>query len=182
MMKKYLCLLAFMVGMSHFSAMAQSKAIDKFVRQVKKNNRSTKSADCLSLKLGGWLIRTGLAFSDKPELDLVRPLVKGLDRVHILVLDNGNAPSAEAIQALANDLQDEKFEYLMQVREKGSRVSVLSRDSQNGEIIKDIVLLVKDQGGKDFVLLRLEGDFKLSDIQKVIDEAQKNKSVSNAED
>lgn len=180
-MKKTLFLLAFMVVVSHFSAMAQSKAVDKFVRQVKKNNHS-KEAECYSFKLGGWLIRTGLAFSNEPEVDLVRPLAKALDRVHILVLDNGNAPTTEALQTLAGDLQEEKFEYLMQIRDKGSRISVLSRDSKQGEIITDIVLLIKDHGDKDFVLLSLEGDFKLSDIQKVIDKAQKNKSVSNAEE
>ncbi len=180
-MKKYFFLLAFFVSVSHFSAMAQSKAIDKFVRQIKKNNRSTKNSDCLSLKLGGWLIRTGMAFSDEPELDLVRPLAKALDRIHILVLDNGNAPSTEALQTLATDLQHENFEYLMQIREKDSRISMLSRDSKNGEIISDLVLLIKDQGGKDFVMLSLEGDFKLSDIQKVIDKAQKNKTVGKEE-
>lgn len=171
-MKKHNFFFLFVFVFLQYSVMAQSKAVDKFVKQLK-NSKHLKGTDYHSFKIGGWLIRTGLAFTDQPEADIIRPLARSLDRLHIVVVENTEMPNNESLQLLATDLQEEKFENLMQIRDKDSRVSVFSRDNKQGDVINDLVFIIKDETNKDFVLLSLEGDFKLSDIQKALEKGRK---------
>jgi Domain of unknown function (DUF4252) len=161
-MKKLLFLFAFMaIGLT---ISAQTASLDRFIR---KHKRAT-TGDKVDMTLPGFLVRFGVNFIDKDDLEGVdiKRISRKIDEIRIVSLEEGiNIQHAE-FQQLMTDIKSENFEELLTVREKGGdRVNIMIRERKG--FIEDILLFVNDHNG-EFVLVNLAGKFTMEDINKMM--------------
>jgi hypothetical protein len=161
-MKKLLFLFAFMaIGLT---ISAQTASLDRFIRKHKR----MASGDKVDMTLPGFLVRFGVNFIDKQDLEGVdiKRISRKIDELRIVSLEKGvNIQHAE-FQQLMTDVKAENFEELMTIREKGGdRVNIMIRERKG--FIEDILLFVNDSDG-EFVLVNLAGKFTMEDINKMM--------------
>ena len=161
-MKKLLFLFAFMaVGLT---ISAQTASLDRFIRKHKR----TASGDKIDMTLPGFLVRFGISFIDKDDLEGVdiKRISRKIQEVRIVSLEKGVSVQHAEFQQLMTDIKAENFEELVTVREKGGdRVNIMIRERKG--FIEDILLFVNDHDG-EFVMVNLEGKFTMEDINKMM--------------
>jgi Domain of unknown function (DUF4252) len=161
-MKKLLIFFAF-IAISQ-TVMAQTASLDRFIRKHKR----MASGDKVDMTLPGFLVRFGVNFIDKQDLEGVdiKRISRKIDELRIVSLEKGvNIKHAE-FQQLMTDVKAENFEELMTIREKGGdRVNIMIRERKG--FIEDILLFVNDHDG-EFVLVNLAGKFTMEDINKMM--------------
>ncbi len=83
-----------------------------------------------------------------------------IDKVRFLSTDEAYPIPAESISRLIRDLNDFRFEELIQWKEGRDQGRILIREK--GRYISDVLLLL--QGKNEFLLLHLEGQFDFEDL------------------
>ncbi|MEL6720096.1 MAG: DUF4252 domain-containing protein [Bacteroidota bacterium] len=131
---------------------SQSKYVEKFI------DRYAENVDASSLSLNDWSLKLTSSFINKETGQKIRNKVTQL---RLLTSDNAFLASNSDIRELISDLKKDDFESLIEVREKGNHVKFMIRE--NKETVTDVLMLV--QGTDGFVLLSLEGLFKLNDLK-----------------
>ena len=148
------------------SAGAQSNAIDKYFKQYKDDERFTMVY--ISPKMFEMAVKVAEENVEEDVVDMLRE-IEGLK---ILTTDeNPNSFYKEALKKI----NTKEYEELMTVRDDGQNVQFLVKDQQNGDIVKELLLLV---GGEDeFVLMSFVGKIDLKKIGKLA----KNMSINGTE-
>ncbi len=167
-MKRIISIL--MLGILFFGVAPQASAQSDALRSFSKKYRILDGVK--NFKLGGWLIRLGAGALDQPTVENLRPLAKGLDMVRILVFDEKVQPTAEDIKTLIAGLRAENFEDLLNIREGKNRVNMMIRTNKSGTKIYDMVIIMKDGDDGDAAVLGIEGEFKMADIQKMMEKGE----------
>ncbi|MEM9887615.1 MAG: DUF4252 domain-containing protein [Bacteroidota bacterium] len=135
----------------HFSSTAQSKCIENFIEKY------AEAAHVNSLNLNDWTLQLTSAFTKKSTGERVK---NKITRLRLLSSEQSELVSSAELQTFLNKLHKDHFEDLIEVRDKGSHIKFLLRENETH--VTDIVMLV--QGKENFVLLSLEGLFKLEDL------------------
>jgi len=154
---KYLSLLIlFMVSIS--TSYAQAGAIDTYFSKYKDDDRFTMVF--VSPKMFQMFSKIADGADDKidPELTEVISSLKGL---RILTTEHeGRAFYKEAISTINTT----SYEELMTVRSEGDDVKFLVKDTDGGNIVEELLLLV---GGDEFVIMSFIGRINLKQIGKL---------------
>jgi 23S rRNA pseudoU1915 N3-methylase RlmH len=152
-MKNILIILLFAV-LTPMTAPAQS-SVNKFF------SKHSSHEGAISVDVGGLLVKM-VAKIAATEHEAAK-ILADINRLQVLVLEDGNPISSKEISSFVSNLQNDNFEELMTVREGETRVNFFIREEKDR--ITNVVILVSE--ADTFVLLNLKGKIKFSDLQKL---------------
>ncbi len=143
------------------SMFAQEDAISKYFSKYVDNEDFT--VVYVSGKMFELINKMELDFDDE-EAEAVLAVVKDLKGLRILTTENdGLKYYKEALQII----NTKEYETLMTVREgKGENVQFLVKDSNGGDILNELLLLVGGEG-EEFVLISFIGSIDLNEVGKL---------------
>ena len=155
-------LFAFFFAMFLATAMtAQEDAISKYFSKYVDDERFT--VVYVSGKMFELINKMELDLDDE-EAEAVLAVVKDLKGLRILTTEEDGLKFYKEATSI---IDTKGYEVLMTVREgKGENVQFLVKDSQNGEIIDELLLLVGGEN-EDFVLVSFIGKIDLNEVGKL---------------
>jgi len=134
----------------------QQDAIDKYFSKYKDNEDF--SVVYISPKMFSLISK----LDDEDIDDQMRDAIKGVKSLKILRTDRGGVSFYNEAKSLINT---KEYEVLMTVRDDDSDIEFLVKDSKDGNIVNELLLLV---GSPDnFVLLSFFGDIHLNKLSKL---------------
>ncbi len=145
-----LCLL-----LSTIFAQAQSPSLEKFYQQYE------QLEDVSQVKLQGWLLEMASEFADEADAERI---LKDLSYIRVMIMSEGSLVDKKEMSQLVKSLKGESFGELMQIRDEGTRVSILTREEN--ESITGLVALI-NKPDESFVLLSLEGRLRFNDLREL---------------
>ena len=111
-MKKFLLFVIILLTVNQL-AQAQTESIDRFVRKYKRSATGEK----VDITVPGWLIRFGMQFMDKDDLEGVdiQAIARKVSEVRVVSIEGGGKVAFSDFQKLIEDAKAENFEELMTV-------------------------------------------------------------------
>lgn len=146
-MKKLMLILA-LTCFGHI-AFGQSKSVETLYNKYKSND------DFFHMDIGGNFMNFAKGFNVKLDEANVEGIVTALDRVKLFKLPQSNPNLQVEFKALQKSLESEKFELLMEAKDKGNAVLIFTKGNK---VISDVVVLLNDKGG-DMMVVELLGAF-----------------------
>ena len=134
----------------------QQDAIDKYFSKYKDNEDFT--VVYISPKMFSMISK----LDDNDIDDDMRDAIKGVKSLKILTTDRNGVEFYNEAKSLINT---NEYEVLMTVRDDDSDIEFLVKDSNDGNIVKELLLLVGSE--EDFVLLSFFGDIHLNKLSKI---------------
>jgi len=154
---KYLRIISLLLFVSS-SSFGQTDAIDSYFSKYKDDERFTMVY--VAPKMFGMLAKVGAAAEEDIDQEII-DMVSNLKGLKILTTEvNANEIYNEAISKINTGSYDE----LMTVRSEGDNVKFLVKDSDGGNIVQELLLLV---GGDEFVMMSFIGDIDLRLVGKL---------------
>lgn len=148
---KYLSIVILLLFISS-SSFGQTDAIDSYFSKYKDDERFTMVY--VAPKMFGMLAKVGAAAEEDIDQEII-DMVSNLKGLKILTTDeNADEIYNEAIAKIDTG----SYEELMTVRSDGDNVKFLVKDSNGGNIVQELLLLV---GGDEFVMMSFIGDIDL---------------------
>ncbi|HVI43325.1 MAG TPA: DUF4252 domain-containing protein [Chitinophaga sp.] len=149
------------------AASAQEKSLREFRRSCNGNAETHEvTLGNTAMKFARWCLSFDNNSHDE-DVAATRKLLKQVHRLKVYTISNeeGTNVPLEAISKLKDNLQQkDRFEPLMQVREKGHLIDILNKGKDDE--LGNMVMLIQDD--KDFVIVHLKTSLKLSDINGLI--------------
>lgn len=140
------------------SSYGQGDAIDKYFSKYKDDDRFTMVY--VSPKMFSMFSKVAEGADEKIDQE-ISDMISNLKGLKILTSDiNAESLYQEAIKTINTN----EYEELMTVRSEGDNVKFLVKDSDNGDIVQELLLLV---GGDEFVLMSFVGDIDLKTIGRL---------------
>ncbi|MEL6639212.1 MAG: DUF4252 domain-containing protein [Bacteroidota bacterium] len=133
----------------------QSPSLEAFYQRYEKLEAVSQ------VKLQGWLLEMAAEYSDEAEAER---LLKELSYVRVMIFPEGQAVEKQAVKDLVKSLKGESFGELMQIRDEGTRVDILTREEN--ESITGLVALINEPN-EQFILLSLEGSLRFKDLRRL---------------
>lgn len=118
----------------------------------------SKLKDVEEVNVGKFLMTLARPFVKGPEASLVR----SIDQVQVINLAGCSAEVKSDFLQQVNNLKDDKYDVLMDVREEKQNVRMYA--IQQNEIIQELIILVT---GNDPTLIRMKGKITMEDIQNI---------------
>lgn len=134
----------------------QQDAIDKYFSKYKDNEDFT--VVYISPKMFSLISK----LDDNDIDDDLRDAIKGVRSLKILTTERNGIEFYKEAKSLINT---KEYEVLMTVRDDDSDIEFLVKDSQDGNIVNELLLLVGSE--EDFVLLSFFGDIHLNKLSKI---------------
>ncbi len=136
----------------------QADAIDKYFSKYKDDDRFTMVY--VSPKMFSMFSKVAEGADEKIDQEIT-DMIANLKGLKILTSEiNSAALYKEAISMINTN----EYEELMTVRSEGDNVKFLVKDTDNGNIVQELLLLV---GGDEFVLMSFVGDIDLKTIGRL---------------
>ncbi|MFC3879002.1 DUF4252 domain-containing protein [Algoriphagus namhaensis] len=157
-MKLYRLLFLFLFAFA-FQAKAQDDAIQKFFSNYMEDDRFARVyISPKMMQMAGGFLKAN-ANPDDPESKEVGSVISKIRGIRILSSDevNGLEYYTKAMATLTKN----KYEELMDVQDKGSKLKFMVREE--GGLIKELLMISGDNEG-DFTLLSMLGDFTYEDL------------------
>lgn len=155
-------------------AEAQSPAINRFYRQHKKDKGTVNAT------LPGWLVKLGVGiarpFVDDEEARIALRLARKVGKTKFLVAEDESRITQGQYLQLITEVKADGYEPLVQIRDEGENVSILSLERKG--LIRKLLILVREEDS--FVLLSVKTKIRMSDINDFIQdmkELDKDKKV-----
>ena len=144
-----------------------------FVSEKSLYNQETKdNATITKVNVPMFLVKPYIkkALREDGESEEVINLIKKVRKVKIYTVEN-------ATDKMIADFSKKSFgsnlqEY-MSVNSKDSKIKILSAETDDPSLIKNLLISVKDD--KDLVYIKIKGKFSLGDIAKIANSVDKNK-------
>ena len=144
-----------------------------FVSEKSLYNQETKdNATITKVNVPMFLVKPYIkkALREDGESEEVINLIKKVRKVKIYTVEN-------ATDKMIADFSKKSFgsnlqEY-MSVNSKDSKIKILSAETDDPSLIKNLLISVKDD--KDLVYIKVKGKFSLDDIAKIANSVDKNK-------
>ncbi len=133
---------------------AQKSALQEFYNKYKDRE------NVVDVKIGGLLVKMAAAFSEDEE---ARQIMKKIDRLRLLSVEDGNPVSPDDFKNLTRRIQTESYEHLMQFREKDQNIDFFIKEK--GDKITEVLLFVNENDS--FLMLSIQGLFRFSDLQNL---------------
>ncbi len=154
---KYLSSIILILFLSS-TGFSQSDAIESYFSKYKDDDRFTMVY--VSPKMFQMFSKVAEGAGEDLEDEIIE-MVSSLKGLKILTTDvEGRNFYSEAIQKI----DTKQYEELMTVRSEGDDVKFLVKDTDGGNIVQELLLLV---GGDEFVMMSFVGDINLRQIGKL---------------
>ena len=153
-MKKIIAALVFVFAYGF--SFGQQDAIDKYFSKYKDNDDFT--VVYISPKMFSMISK----LDDDDLDDDMRDAIKGVRSLKILTTDRDGIKFYKEAKSLINTSE---YEVLMTVRDDDSDIEFLVKDSEDGNVVNELLLLVGSVD--DFVLLSFFGDIHLDKLSKL---------------
>ncbi|MDH5604997.1 MAG: DUF4252 domain-containing protein [Cyclobacteriaceae bacterium] len=147
-------------------AYPQSEALNSFQEKYKHER------DVTFINIDGSLVNLAgeLASLDEGKDDEIRSfsrLSKGVDHISIMKFDHyEHILSSEEIESFNKELSAEGYEELMNIRQEGKKVKVLS---QTGDVntLTNVIIMVEEY--RDLAIINIDGEFNLQDVVTLVE-------------
>lgn len=160
-----ICFYLFVITLST----AQEKSLNEFVREYRHRD------GIRNFTIPGFLVRLAgnIALSDEDKMDqeAIRPLMRDIGGVSILIASDEHRISHSDFRRLRSDLLDEQYEPLISVRDGNSTVEIFGWEKK--DVTRRLVFMIQDDDD-DSVLITLRGYFTADSISKFIDHYKDN--------
>ncbi|WP_234109202.1 DUF4252 domain-containing protein [Chryseobacterium sp. R2A-55] len=172
-------LIIFAIFFSHFFIVnAQKDKLDQLFEKYQ------ESAGVTSIKIAKPMFSMlGKLNIDDAELQQIKPLLAKINGLKILIVEKPTSPKGLEgdnqkplmnFQNLKNDITNSiknlKYEELITVNSKDSKIKFLSSDATNGNL-DDLILSINSEDNT--VLMMLDGKISMDDVNKLISETEK---------
>lgn len=154
------------LGMS-LSVNAQNIELDAFFIKHKHHPNT------IAMAIPGWLVKFGVNVSeDKEDVDEYRPILKGLNNIRFLVMEDHNYASKKEVKRLVSNVRKHNFVDLISVKEDGTSVHILVKEKKrkNRTFIKNVMILVAEED--ELVLVTLNGRWNKDLLKKALEEGE----------
>jgi hypothetical protein len=146
-------------------AFSQTRALNKFYRQHK------RGADVQNMKVPGWLIRFGgkiaIKNSDSGEDEKIAlDLLKKLGTVRIMHSEEGVQIPAKAIKKLQNELRQDHFDDLIQIRSGQMDFQLMIRERDG--LISELFMLYNDREEGEMAFISAKTKLHLDDLKELL--------------
>ncbi len=151
-----------LISMSSGS-MAQNLELDAFFIKHRHHPNT------IAMALPGWLVKFGLNASEaKEDVDEYRPLLRGLNNIRLLVMEEKNYASQKEINRLITSVRKHRYVDLLSVKEGTTSVHILVKEkkTKKRDLIRHVMILVAEED--ELVLLTLNGRWKKELLQKAL--------------
>lgn len=143
-MKKYIAIL--LLAVISQAGYAQKKVDDLF-------KEFARSESSVSVKMGKFTMKLASLFTD----------TFGVDGLEVYAFEDCSSEFKERLTKAIGQLKDNKYETMVSHNEDGQKTRVLFRLDE--DMIKEIVVLTT---GNEAALVRIKGNIKPSDIERVV--------------
>ncbi|MBL4649228.1 MAG: DUF4252 domain-containing protein [Aureispira sp.] len=140
-----------LLGMSLLSN-AQNLELDAFFIKHKHHPNT------IAMAIPGWLVKFGVNISeDKEDVDKYRSVLKGLNNIRILVMEEHNYASKKEIKRLVSAVKKHQYVDLVTIKSDGTSVHVLVKEKKTKKhtFIKHLMVLIVEED--ELVLVTLNG-------------------------
>ena len=127
-------------------------------------NRYKEKEGAESVSIPSFLIKLGHLFMDKDDKDY--RLIKGVNSVKTLDMEDCSSEVKESFLKDANKLNLSGYETLVQTKEKGETVKLIAK--MDKEAIRELIILIT--GNEECGLTLLEGKLMKEDINMIMTE------------
>lgn len=127
-------------------------------------NRYKEKEGAESVSIPSFLIKLGHLFIDKEDKDY--RLIKGVNSVKTLDMEDCSSEVKESFLKDANKLNLSGYETLVQTKEKGETVKLIAK--MDKEAIRELIILIT--GNEECGLTLLEGKLMKEDINMIMTE------------
>lgn len=166
-------LLIFALLFSYFSNVAAQK---EKLEQIFDKYQDTEGVTSIKIAKPMFGMLNKLDIKDS-ELDQIKPLLGKIQGLKILVIEQPQDGDSEKPASFYQNLSKEilssvnnlKYEELMTVNSKDSKVKFLTSDATNG-VLDNLLLNISSEGST--VLMMLDGKISMDDVNNLINEAQ----------
>lgn len=110
--------------------------------------------------LKGFLLKMVAKYANEEEKPNV---LERISHLRVLSMSNGNLVSKRDLKLLLNGIQRESYEPIAMVKDKGNNFELYIKEKEG--MISNAVLVLN--GKEDFILLSLEGLFRLDDLNGI---------------
>lgn len=151
-----------LLSMSLFSS-AQNIELNAFFIQHRHHPNT------VAMAIPGWLVKLGVNSSEaKEEVDEYRPLLRGLNNIRVLVMEEQNEASNKAAKRLIHNVRKDQFVDLVSIKDGGTTVHILvkEKNKKRRSFIKNVLILVQEQD--ELVLVTLNGRWNKDFLQKAL--------------
>lgn len=119
------------------------------------------------------------------ELDQIKPLLSRIKGLKILIAEkpSDTSPRKGVASQISRDissyLSNLNYSEIMTMNSSGAKIKFLSAEEKNG--VLDDLLLSIDNGGKESILIKLDGQLSMDDISKLVNSSEtKTRSSSSS--
>jgi len=155
-----------LLGMS-LSISAQNIELDAFFIKHRHHPNT------IALAVPGWLVKFGINVSeDKEDVDEYRPLLRGLNNIRVLVMEEHNYASKKEVKRLVSNVRKHQFVDLVSVKDGGTSVHILVKEKKRkkGTFIKNVMILVAEED--ELVLVTLNGRWNKELLQDALENGE----------
>lgn len=152
-----------LLGMS-LSISAQNIELDAFFIKHRHHPNT------IALAVPGWLVKFGINVSeDKEDVDEYRPLLRGLNNIRFLIMEEHNYASKKEVKRLVSTVRKHQFVDLVSVKDGGTSVHILVKEKKRkkGTFIKNVMILVAEED--ELVLVTLNGRWNKELLQDALE-------------
>jgi hypothetical protein len=151
-----------LLGMS-LSSNAQNIELDAFFIKHKHHPNT------IAMAIPGWLVKFGVNVSeDKEDVDEYRPVLKGLNSIRLLVMEEHNYASKKEVKRLVSTVRKHQYVDLVSVKSDGTSVHVLVKEkkTKKGTFIKHFMVLIEEED--QLVLVTLNGRWNKDFLKEIL--------------
>ncbi|MBR9999282.1 MAG: DUF4252 domain-containing protein [Cyclobacteriaceae bacterium] len=140
---------------------ARSQAVEKFHEKFKDDSKYL----CVSIESGLLKLLSNVKTEDKDTDEFLKAMA-GINSVNIYKIDRNESSFDEAsLRSFKKDIQKEKYEELMVVREGNTHLDFMVKENKGK--ISDLIMMVDEMDG--FFLLTFSGEIDLATISRLSD-------------
>ena len=142
---------------------AQTKASKAFYKKYKKQENT------VNFSIPGWVIDLGagiakMTLESKEEKATVK-LLKKIQKVKFLVMEDENRVSKNDLKLLVNKLKKEQHEPLITIRDGQTSIHIMLREKEDK--LENLTILIAEPD--EFVYIGMKTKIKMKDINQLID-------------
>lgn len=147
-------LFVIVIGLIPVFSMAQNSNVKAFYDKYMDYENVT------DVSLQGWILKMAANFSDDENGEKI---LQKITKLRVMVMEERNLVSPMDYQSLVKNIQKDRFEKLMEIRDGGQKIDFFIQE--DGDQISNILLLIN--GEDEFVLVSLEGNLEFSDLKEL---------------
>ncbi len=141
------------------TAVAQTRSVNQFIRQTKKEVETT------GIRLPGWLVKFGFRLSGETK-NLTNSellLLESFKGLRVLTSEDEGIKNPKRVNKLMASLKEDGFETLMRIRDGKENVGIFMRQKKGK--IKNILIIASEEN--EFALVNIKSKLKMEQLENI---------------